>query len=405
MPLLFPRHILLWVAALLALSLSVASCGGLGQKDAVSPPSVMVEEGKEYLSQQGEDVFIFVTSKTDWELKLSYDGETAEWASLTNYSGTGDSGAQLLTCKANPKETERAVTLTVYDKYGVASIDIFQKGTKSDQPADVRKGTPTASPKWLELPATDASDGMDFYHHPMTVDGKKTRNYSYYYDYSSRLAIWVAYPLNSVLIGGTGERSNAWGVDPLMPASDQAIISNGNYNGLKGMNRGHQIPSADRYRPLANRETFYGTNMTPQLGSFNSGVWAKLEDRVRAWAKSCDTLYVVTGCVPEPHYGVASDNMGKRVVAPYAYFKAVLRYNRNGTFGHSGYNACAVFLEHNAENASRAVNRSMAMSIRELERKTGIDFFVNLPALVGASVAETIETEDPTALSYWWSTN
>ena len=124
------RHILLWVAALLALSLSVASCGGLGQKDAVSPPSVMVEEGKEYLSQQGEDVFIFVTSKTDWELKLSYDGETAEWASLTNYSGTGDSGAQLLTCKANPKETERAVTLTVYDKYGVASIDIFQKGTK-----------------------------------------------------------------------------------------------------------------------------------------------------------------------------------------------------------------------------------------------------------------------------------
>ena len=45
------------------------------------------------------------------------------------------------------------------------------------------------------------------------------------------------------------------------------------------------------------------------------------------------------------------------------------------------------------------------MSIRELERKTGIDFFVNLPALVGASVAETIETEDPTALSYWWSTN
>ncbi len=403
------RHLSLSVTALLALSLAVVSCGGLGQKENATPPSVTVEEGKEYLSQAGEDVFIFVKSETDWVLKLSYDGETAEWASLTNYSGTGDSGAQLLTCKANPKETERAVTLTVYDKYGIASIDIFQKGKKSDQPSDVRNGTPTASPKWLELPATNASDGMDFYHHPMTVDGKKTRNFSYYYDYTSRLAIWVAYPLNSVLIGGTGQRSEAWGPDPLMPESDQAIITNGNYSGLRGMNRGHQIPSADRYRPLANRETFYGTNMTPQLGSFNSGVWAKLEDRVRAWAKSCDTLYVVTGCVVKPerkdNYGVASDNKGKSVIAPYAYFKAVLRYNPNGTFGHSGYNACAIFLEHNADNASRSVNRSMAMSIRELERKTGIDFFVNLPALVGASVAETIETEDPTALSYWWSTN
>lgn len=399
------RHIIQSVAALLALSLAMVSCNGLAQQDSGTPPTVTVEEGKEYLDQAGEDVFIFVTSETDWELKLSYDGETAEWASLTNYSGTGNSGAQLLTCKANPKETERAVTLTVYDKYGMASVDIFQKGSKSDLPSDVRKGTPTASPKWLELPATDASDGMDFYHHPMTVDGKKTRNYSYYFDYSSRVAIWVAYPLNSTLIGGTGKRSDAWSVDPLMPTADQAIISAGNYRVLSGMNRGHQIPSADRYRPLANKETFYGTNMTPQLGSFNSGVWAKLEDRVRAWAKSCDTLYVVTGCVVEPHYGVASDNAGKRVLAPYAYYKAVLRYNRNGTFGHSGYNACAVFLEHSAENSGRAVNRSMSMSIRELERKTGIDFFVNLPALVGASVAETIETEDPAALSYWWSTN
>ena len=401
-----PRRIfLLPVAALLALSPALISCSGLDQKEDATPPTVMVEEGKEYLNQQGEDVFIFVTSKTDWVLKLSYDGETAEWASLTNYSGTGDSGAQLLTCKANPKETERAVTLTVYDKYGTASVDIFQKGLKSDEPASVRKGTPTATAKWLELPATNASDGMDFYHHPMTVDGKKNRNYSYYFDYDARVSVWVAYPLNSALIGGSGTRSDAWAADPLMPATDQALIAAGNYKGLSGMNRGHQIPSADRYRPLANKETFYGTNMTPQLGTFNSGVWAKLEDRVRAWAKSCDTLYVVTGCVVEPRYGVASDNAGKRVIAPGAYYKAVLRYNKNSTFGHSGYNACAVYLEHNAENASRSVNRSMAMSIRELERKTGVDFFVNLPALVGAQVAETIETEDPATLSYWWSTN
>lgn len=399
------KHILsIPVAALAALSLVLFSCNPAAN-DSGTAPSITIEEGKELLNQEGDEAFIYVKSAGDWTLTLSYDGESAEWASLTRYSGSGDSGAQLMTCKANPEKTERAVTLTVTDKYGSVSLDIFQKGTESEKPSSDRTGTPTAAPKWLELPATDASDGMDFYHHPMTVDGKKTRNYSYYFDYSARVAVWVAYPLNNALIGGSGTRSNAWAPDPLMPSSDQALIANGNYKGLYGMNRGHQIPSADRYRPLANRETFYGTNMTPQLGSFNSGVWAKLEDRVRAWAKSCDTLYVVTGCVVEPRYGVASDNAGKSVVAPGAYYKAVLRLNRNGTFGHAGYNACAIYLEHSADNSDRSVNRSMAMSIRELERKTGVDFFVNLPAIVGDKMAETIETEDPTQLSYWWSTN
>ena len=392
------------VAALLALSLAFFSCKP-GEQTKGTPPSITIEEGKELLNQAGDEAFIYVTSSSDWTLTLSYDGETVEWASLTRYSGSGDSGGQLMTCKANPEKTDRAVTLTVTDRYGSASLDVFQSGTESEKPANERTGSPTASPKWLELPATSASDGMDFYHHPMTVNGKKTRNYSYYYDYESRLAIWVAYPLNTALIGGSGKRSEAWAPDPLMPEADQALVHNGNYRGMSGMNRGHQIPSADRYLPLANRETFYGTNMTPQLGSFNQGVWAKLEERVRAWAKSCDTLYVVTGCVPEPHYGIASDNKGKRVVSPGAYYKAVLRLNRNGTFGHAGYNACAIYLEHNAENSSRSVNRSMAMSIRELERKTGVDFFVNLPALVGEQMAETIETEDPTTISYWWSTN
>ena len=399
------KHILpIPVAALLALSLVMVSCN-TGDTDPEKGRAPFISAEKELLEQGGEDIFIYVKSVAEWTLSLSYDGETAEWASLTNYSGKGDSGGQLLFCEANPSKTERAVTLTVTDRYGSCSVDIFQKGTESDMPSSVRTGTPTTSAKWLELPATNASDGMDFYHHPMTVSGNKTRNYSYYFDYSARVAIWVAYPMNTALIGGRGERSNAWGADPLMPASDQAIISSGNYRGLYGMNRGHQIPSADRYLPLANKETFYGTNMTPQLGTFNSGVWSKLEDRVRAWAKSCDTLYVVTGCVLEPKYGMASDNLGKSVVSPGAYYKAVLRYNKNSTFGHAGYNACAIWLEHSADNASRAVNRSMSMSIRELEQKTGVDFFVNLPALVGASVAETIETEKPADLSYWWSTN
>ena len=40
------------------------------------------------------------------------------------------------------------------------------------------------------------------------------------------------------------------------------------------------------------------------------------------------------------------------------------------------------------------------MSIDELETKTGIDFFVNLPDAVGKSVAAEIEAEKPVS---WWN--
>jgi hypothetical protein len=42
------------------------------------------------------------------------------------------------------------------------------------------------------------------------------------------------------------------------------------------------------------------------------------------------------------------------------------------------------------------------MSIDELEEITGIDFFVNLPAVVGEEQAAKIEAVDPAQSSVWW---
>ena len=41
------------------------------------------------------------------------------------------------------------------------------------------------------------------------------------------------------------------------------------------------------------------------------------------------------------------------------------------------------------------------MTIDELEKKTGMDFFVNLPAKAGQSLADKIESVKDS----WWSTN
>ena len=42
------------------------------------------------------------------------------------------------------------------------------------------------------------------------------------------------------------------------------------------------------------------------------------------------------------------------------------------------------------------------MSVDELEEMTGIDFFVNLPAKIGAEQAAKIEAAVPADSALWW---
>ena len=43
------------------------------------------------------------------------------------------------------------------------------------------------------------------------------------------------------------------------------------------------------------------------------------------------------------------------------------------------------------------------MSIQELEAKTGVNFFVNLPAAIGDAAAAAVEKENPNSVSWWWN--
>ena len=235
------------------------------------------------------------------------------------------------------------------------------------------------------------------------------RNYSYYWDYDNLVAHWVAYPLNQGLIG-SGGRSEAWGsLDPNLPQSMQPIL----YNswGVGWLDRGHQIPSADRLNDGDNQATFYGTNMTPQIGGgFNRSIWKHLEEKVRSWCYKCDTLYVVTGCVVrdgsiEGKYntvgGYVNDNNDKRVAVPTAYYKAVLRYSKqSSSYGYGGYCGAAIYLEHR-QYSSFSITSSMLISIDELEDIIGMDLFVNLPKVIGEEMSAKVEAQDPQKVGIW----
>lgn len=386
--------------------LALSSCGSGGKED-VLPPTVEVKTTM--IEAEGRSQYIYVKASSSWKITLtSVDGGVpVDWIIAAPSSGSGNTDVTL-NVAANESEQERSAVLTVENSAGKASKTISQKGKKSEIKPDP---DPTPEPKpnetgWLELPSVPA--GTDFFTHSMTIGSTKTRNYSFIWDYDNLVAPWVAYPLCKWNIGNNIKRTNAWGLDPLLPEGKQPVLFRGFSEGNSGWYaRGHQIPSADRLTSYeSNSMTFYGTNMTPQIQEgFNGDIWATLEGKVRSWANSSDTLYVVTGCIIDYKDGqtvkYALDNYGKKVTVPTAYYKVVLRYMKSSTIGYSGYSACAVWLNHKVYSSS-SINSSYSMSVDDLEKKTGVDFFVNLPAKVGEETAAKIEAEDPAKVSWWW---
>lgn len=386
--------------------LALSSCGSGGKED-VLPPTVEVKTA--VVEAGGYSQFIYVKASSSWRITItSVDGgEPVDWIIADPSSGSGDMDVTLKV-EENKSEKERSAVITVENSAGKASKTISQKAKGSEVKPDPTPSGGNLSPKtgWMELPAIP--EGMDAFTHSMTVGSVSTRNYSFLWDYDNLVAPWVAYPLCKWNIGNNIKRTNAWGLDPLLPEGKQPVLYRGFSKGNNGWYaRGHQIPSADRLTSYeSNSMTFYGTNMTPQIqDGFNGDIWKTLEDKVRGWARDSDTLYVVTGCVIDYKDGetvkYALDNNGKKVTVPTAYYKAVLRYMKSSTFGYSGYSACAVWLDHKVYSSS-SISSSYSMSVDDLEKKTGIDFFVNLPAKVGEETAAKIEAEDPAKVSWWW---
>lgn len=242
---------------------------------------------------------------------------------------------------------------------------------------------------WMELPATSDSDGQDLLIHSFP-DG--TRNYAAYYDYGNLVSSWVAYPLFAGNIG-TGERTEKFTLNPLLPRDKQPYLPRAYQAGNAGSyDRGHQIPSADRWSYRVNFETFFGTNMTPQDNGLNSNAWAVLEGKVRDWAKKSDTLYVVTGCTVAGSDKYVLDADDKHVTVPTGYYKALLRLSGGE------YTGAAFWFDNKANNAS-SIQKSMSMSLDQLEEKVGVDFFVNLPD----DKEKEVEEQDPADVTWWWN--
>ena len=196
---------------------------------------------------------------------------------------------------------------------------------------------------------------------------------------SQRYSCYAMYNGNSVVhtsrwYADASKGETQYPIDERIPS--QYRISGDPFWG-SGYDHGHICPSADRLCSReANIQTFYLSNMQPQVNKFNAGVWSNMEQRVRSWNTYSfrDTLYVckggtiaATAACPD----AVAQVRGQGWIIPKYYFMAILCKNA------SGYKALGFWVEHKANEDGDLAK--YVVNIDDLERRTGLDFFCNLP--------------------------
>lgn len=186
---------------------------------------------------------------------------------------------------------------------------------------------------------------------------------------------WVAYELTNAETEGLQERKNHFKPDPLVKGD--AVVT-GDYAN-SGYDRGHMAPAADmKWSETAMRESFYMTNICPQVHSLNAGDWKDLEELARDWANLYGNIYIACGPIVEKEYTTIGKN--HRIAVPASFYKVFLRWTKKG------WTSIGFVMPNKAGNKPLM---TYMHSVDEIEQLTGIDFFYNLPD----SVENRIESD------------
>jgi len=188
--------------------------------------------------------------------------------------------------------------------------------------------------------------------------------YTLSYSEEHEQAEWVAYELKKEHLARTNRKR------PYFIEDKKVKTRSASYRNYKnsGYTKGHLCPAGDRkFSKNAFDETFLTSNISPQKGSFNGGIWNRLEQKTRYWASKDKQLYIVTG-------GVLTKDLitigNEKVAVPKQFYKILLDYSE------PEIKAIAFLIPH---QKSKKPLYTFVVAINEIERLTEIDFFPELP--------------------------
>lgn len=124
-----------------------------------------------------------ITCDGSWNITIEYPDGTADWCSVPNSSGQGNSRVTLQYTKNTAEEARKAVIRGISGSAS-ASVTLTQLGTSG--------GGENPEPElahWLELPAAVEQPDCRYVTHYVTVNGKSVRNYTLFFDTSERIAL------------------------------------------------------------------------------------------------------------------------------------------------------------------------------------------------------------------------
>ena len=260
-------------------------------------------------------------------------------------------------------------------------------------PEETNVNRPGPPPKKMPpVQPTTAEDAQRVYlalGNPSGANASDANNYllvnNYYvvsYSRDRGIPNWVAWRVTRADMSNLN-RADSFRPDDRLPKG-WARVTPSDYTG-SGFDRGHIAPSADRdATPESMASTFLMTNMVPQTGDLNRGPWAKLEAYLRTLVTRGSDLYIYAG-----PYG-DNGKLKNKVTIPSNTWKIAVAVAAGSDV--SAIDASARVIAVDMPNVKGIKNADWQMyraTVRDIETRTGYNFFSNLPQ----NVQDALETK------------
>jgi endonuclease G len=195
-----------------------------------------------------------------------------------------------------------------------------------------------------------------------------------------KIPFWVCEHVKSTQLGSDTERSNQFKTDDALkgPRSTPA-----DYSGT-GYDRGHQAPAGNQGKDQRlQNETFFMSNMSPQLPQLNRNSWKSLEELSRTWVTKYSEAYEFTGPIfydPKEDNSATADGtltyytIGAGVAVPTHFYKIIIV--KDG----GAWKAIAFVMPNVATYKPPFHLEQYIQSVSWVEDHTGLNFMPDLTA-------------------------
>ena len=237
------------------------------------------------------------------------------------------------------------------------------------------KPTELKSSSTIDLNALDKVKGAN----GVPSEIKEYEGFTVDFNQENKTPNYVAWILHGHETEGASARSNKFWTDTEI----EGCPDTRDYT-RSGYDRGHMCPAGEqKWSETAMRHSFVMANICPQKHELNTGAWKTLEDKERMWAKRDSALVIVAG----PIYDSSdSETIGKnKVRVPSAFFKVLL-----APYAEPMRAIGFVYPNMKCEGNMQAYS----VSVDDVEKMTGMDFFSALPDDIEDKVESTVSFKD-----------